>query len=45
MSQISISGRNLVVVTFLATVGIILLKAVLRVVPAPAIIKNQVNQV
>lgn len=45
MAAVDISGRNLVVITFLAAVGIILLKTALRFVPAPAIVKQKVGEI
>lgn len=45
MANVDISGRNLVVITFLAAVGIILLKAALRFVPAPTFVKQKVSEI
>lgn len=45
MAQVDITGRNLLVVTFLAAVGIIALKTALRFVPAPAVVKQKVGEI
>ncbi len=44
-SVVAISGRNLVVITFLAAVGIIVLKALIRVVPTPSFVKQKVGEI
>lgn len=45
MAQVDINGRNLLVVTFLAAVGIILLKTALRFVPAPSVVKQKIGEI
>lgn len=45
MAQVDINGRNLVVITFLAAVGIIALKALMRMVPVPPFVKRHVDTI